>query len=108
NPNTYVLLAADRFAFAAAYGGTVPVLDTFPGILGPGPQLVTLVQPGPPGLSNVITRVRYESAGPWPATIPGKSLQLLDSSQDNWRVANWSAPNASPGKVNFGATSLPP
>ena len=32
-PNNYLVLAADRAAFAAAYGATIPVFDTFTGTL---------------------------------------------------------------------------
>jgi hypothetical protein len=40
----------------------------------------------------IIDRVRYESLPPWPTLANGQSasLQLIDSTNDNSRVANWS------------------
>jgi CotH kinase protein/Lamin Tail Domain len=87
-PASYLVLAANRTAFAAAYGATVPVFDVFDGTLSPNGQTLTLVQPG----TNVaVTKIEYENQLPWPtnANGTGASLQLIDPSQDNWRVGNW-------------------
>jgi hypothetical protein len=47
-----------------------------------------------PGLEIVVDKVKYEARAPWPGIAAragsGSSLQLLDASQDNARVSNWS------------------
>jgi regulation of enolase protein 1 (concanavalin A-like superfamily) len=89
-PANYLVLAANRGAFAMAYGATSPVFDSFNGTLSPNGQTLTLVQPG----TNVaVTKVEYENHLPWPANAngTGASLQLIDPYQDNWRAGNWAA-----------------
>ncbi|HVV73648.1 MAG TPA: lamin tail domain-containing protein, partial [Verrucomicrobiae bacterium] len=92
-PNSYLVLAADRLSFAAAYGATSPVFDVFPGTLQPDGETLTLVEPGTNGGNDVvISKVRYAGRPPWPASNPddaGSSLQLIDAQQDNWRAGNW-------------------
>jgi hypothetical protein len=110
-PGQFLVLAADRIAFAAAYGATVPVFGTFNSALAPDGQVLTLSRPLN-GSSEVVTQVRYESAAPWPAAAPpsGAALQLQDPAQDNWRVGNWAADVVaspfSPGANNFARTNL--
>jgi hypothetical protein len=89
SPGGFLVLAGNRAAYSAAYGATVPLFDTFPGTLNPNGGLLTLLSAAG---ASVITRVRYSSAAPWPATTAqtGTSLQLIDPHQDNWRVGNWS------------------
>jgi len=89
-PNSFLVLAADRQAFATAYGPASLVFDTFPGSLPASGKLLTLLEPGLTPDSNVIiNQVLYGNNPPWPAREPGSSLQLLDPLQDNWRVGNW-------------------
>lgn len=109
-PNSYLVLASDRTAFAAAYGATRPVFDTFRGNLPPNQGDLLLVQPGASVASDtIVARVKYSSAPPWPAGANGSgaSLQLIDSSRDNWRVGNWTSAPPSPGAANPPATALP-
>jgi hypothetical protein len=91
-PRAYLVLAKDRFAFAAAYGTSVVPYDVFSGNLQAGGETLTLIKPGY-GITNdvVIDRVRYDGALPWPYGLPGitASAQLIDAKQDNARVANW-------------------
>jgi hypothetical protein len=92
-PASYLVLAQNNAAFAAAYGATNPVFDVFSGTLQP-PQILSLVQPGGNGASNVtVAEVLYDSFLPWPtnANGTGSSLQLIDPQQDNWRAGNWAA-----------------
>lgn len=112
-PNSYLVLAADRAAFAAAYGATIPVFDTFAATLQTNGGTLTLVQPAvSPEL--VIAKVRYGTTPPWPsgAAGAGSSLQSLDPHQDNWRVGNWKATyppaSLSPANPNTVLTTLPP
>ena len=89
-PNSFLVLAANRLAFATAYGPASLVFDTFPGSLSASGELLTLLEPGLTPDSNVIiNQVLYGNQPPWPASEPGSSLQLLDPLQDNWRVGNW-------------------
>ncbi|MGO8678429.1 MAG: lamin tail domain-containing protein [Limisphaerales bacterium] len=89
-PNSFLVLAANRQAFATAYGPTNLVFDTFPGGLPATGELLTLLQPGlAPGSDLIVNQVLYANTAPWPTNPPGSSLQLRDPAQDNWRVGNW-------------------
>ncbi len=114
SPQGYLVLASNRPAFAAAYGATKLVFDTYESTLSPG-QILSLEQPV--GESNlVVAQVQFDDVLPWPtnAATPGVSLQLIDPHQDNWRVGNWSTgqTNSSPAAftpdaANSVAASLP-
>ncbi len=109
--NSFLVLAANRTAFAAAYGATNLVFDTYPGSLQPGGETLTLIQPDAGGsLANGITvaKVRYATNLPWPTNVSGTgaSLQLVDFRQDNWRVLNWRGAAATPGQANVGTATL--
>ena len=110
-PNTFLVLAANSPAYAAAYGATNPVFDIFPGTLQLNGETLSLVQPGTNSASDVtVTKVKYAGALPWPtnANGTGLSLQLLDPQQDNWRAGNWSGATVTPGATNAVFTNLPP
>ncbi|HEY5913637.1 MAG TPA: lamin tail domain-containing protein [Verrucomicrobiae bacterium] len=104
-PGQFLVLAANRSAFAATYGATNLVFDTFGGTLQADGETLSLVFPGTNAASDqIVSRVRYGAAPPWP-TEPGgtgSALQLVDPRQDNWRLGNWAA--ASTNKPG----SLPP
>jgi hypothetical protein len=113
-PDNFLVLSANRVAFAAAFGATNPVFDTFSGTLQTDGETLSLVQPGTNAANDVtVTKVKYGSATPWPtnANGTGSSLQLLDPQQDNWRVGNWNSifpPTvATPGATNSVFTNLP-
>jgi regulation of enolase protein 1 (concanavalin A-like superfamily) len=112
-PKTFLVLAANRAAFASKYGATIRLFDTFSSPLAGGGQTLALVQPDNDGTSNTIAQVRFEAGAPWPAGANGQgsSLQLIDPQQDNWRVGNWASsplPAAfTPGASNNVQTSLP-
>jgi hypothetical protein len=92
-PGAYLILAKDRDIFAAIYGSTIPVLAEFGGNLNRG-ETLTLLKPGAnPALNVIIDQVTYDHDLPWPAAADGNgaSLQLIDLTQDNNRVANWAA-----------------
>ncbi len=110
-PRNFLVLAQNRAAFAAAYGATNPVFDTFSGTLQPG-QMLSLVQPGSNGSSNLtVAAVQYDCLPPWPAPVTGGSLQLIDPRQDNWRVGNWAVGSTNtsfaPAQWVFVTTSIP-
>jgi hypothetical protein len=111
-PGGYLVLSADRAAFAAAYGATVPVFDLFTGSLQNDGETLSLIKPDVT-TNLVVAKVRYSNTAPWPtnANGTGRSLQLIDPRQDNWRVGNWNVKLtsgiASPGAVNTIRTNLP-
>ena len=90
-PQGYLVLAKDWHDYASTYGFASPPFGFFAGNLDPDGETLTLFRPGVlPGDEIVVDRVRYESKAPWPVAPNGVSLQLVDSAQDNSRVANWS------------------
>jgi hypothetical protein len=93
SPNSFLVLTANRPAFAAAYGATNLVFDTFAGPLG---GTLSLTQPN----NSLVAGVKYEAVAPWPVSTNGSSLQLLDARQDNWREGNWTNAAPSPGRTN--------
>jgi hypothetical protein len=106
-PNSFLMLVANPSAFSAAYGGKIPIFDTFNAPLQSGGQTLVLVRPGTNTASNLaVAGVRFASAPPWPpgANGFGSSLQLIDPSQDNWRPANW-AGNFPPAALSPGTSS---
>lgn len=90
-PTNFILLAKDRYTFANTYGGDILVYDQFNGILRNEGEVLTLVKPASGG-DIIVDRVRYESVLPWHQSPNGMgpSLQLIDPTRDNSRVANWS------------------
>ncbi len=114
-PRSYLVLAKDRVAFAAAHGSEIPVFGEFAGKLDPDGETLTLIKPGATSAEDVeISRVRYENQAPWPVLAPngGASLQLIDSARDVGRVGNWAAsetpPLSTPGRPNSGQRILTP
>jgi hypothetical protein len=105
-PNSFLVLAANRPAFAAAYGATNLVFDTFSGALQTDGETLSLLQPGTNGTLTV-AEVKYEGVAPWPLSTAGNSLQLLDARQDNWREGNWATAAPTPGRTNSVAQTLP-
>ena len=102
-PGSFVVLAANRADFAAAYGATNPVFDTFSGTLPTAGEILSLTTSN----GQVVTQVRYQSAAPWPTNADGTgaSLQLIDPLQDNWRAGNWTAIQTNPGSFTPGTTN---
>jgi hypothetical protein len=90
----YLTIAKSIVGFNLAYGVNVPIpLGQFNGTLQNDGETITLLRPGStPGSEIVVNQVRYENSAPWPvrADGTGPSLQLIDATQDNSRVINWS------------------
>ncbi len=90
----FLVVVNDPYAFAGAYGAEIPVDGIYQGRLDNGGETLKLVQPGlTPDLDAVIDEVTYDDDAPWPSEADGygPSLQLIDPTQDNNRVANWAA-----------------
>ncbi|MCX6902284.1 MAG: lamin tail domain-containing protein, partial [Verrucomicrobia bacterium] len=107
-PRTFLLLAKDLTAFAAAYGPLIKPFDVYPGTLDPAGEPLRLVKLGAtPDLDVIVSQVSFETVAPWPtapATNSGISLQLIDPSQDTSRVNNWATGG---GWSFFSVTGLP-
>ena len=92
-PGAFLVVAKDRDIFAAVYGSTNNrVVGEFAGELDAGGETLTLLKPAtPPATDLVIDVVTYDDDRPWPLAPDGNgpSLQLIDASQDNSRVVNW-------------------
>ncbi|HET7624048.1 MAG TPA: lamin tail domain-containing protein, partial [Verrucomicrobiae bacterium] len=93
-PGNFLVLAKNKYDFATALGGTNVVFDQFDEPMNSGGGTLTVIKPGAP--DEIVDRVRYENAPPWPETTNGESLQLVDAKQDNSRVANWAVSEGSP------------
>jgi hypothetical protein len=114
-PGRFLLLAKSSVVFAATYNALVPVFGTFDGNLQGNGETLSLIKPGvAPEPDLVVDRLRYEAIPPWPTTPmiqAGTSLQLVDSAQDNSRVANWAVGQGSatltPGSINSVVAALP-
>lgn len=93
-PQQYMILAKDRTVFADTYGPSIPVTAEFPGNLDNGGETLTLLTSGVN--PAIIDQVTFDDDLPWPASADGfgPSLQLIDPTKDNNRVANWSAVSA--------------
>lgn len=90
-PKSYLVIAKSRYAMVNAYGTNVMVYDEFDGNLRNEGEVLTLIRPGTSG-NIIVDRVKYEPIPPWSekANGYGHSLQLIDYTNDNSRVANWS------------------
>ncbi|HMJ64130.1 MAG TPA: lamin tail domain-containing protein, partial [Candidatus Binatia bacterium] len=109
-PGGFAVVANDPWAFAAAYGGSIPLAGVFDGSLDNGGETLRLIKPGvTPDLDQLIDEVRYDDDLPWPMAADGlgPSLQLIDPTQDNYRAGNWAAvpTNAAPPYYTPGATN---
>ena len=116
-PTNYLVVVKDKLAFAATFGGNIPVLGEFSGALQNDGETLSLVKPGAtPAEDVVIDRVKYNDTLPWPEPADGfgPSLQLIDARQDHRRAGNWAAAatNASvrftPGAANSVQATLAP
>ncbi|HHY86396.1 MAG TPA: hypothetical protein GYA07_12825 [Verrucomicrobia bacterium] len=99
-PGGYALAVKDSGTFLAAYGAGHPVIGSYPGALDNAGETLRLIRLGAtPEQDLLIDEVTYDDDPPWPALANGfgPSLQLIDSAQDNNRVANWAAVSGSGG-----------
>ena len=93
-PGAYLILAKDQTVFNATYGATLSVAGEFAGSLDNGGETLTLIKPGvTPDQDVIIDQVTYDNTAPWPTDADGggSSLQLIDPTQDNNRVGNWTS-----------------
>jgi hypothetical protein len=110
--NGYVLAVENHAAFLNAYGTGLPVAGVYSGKLDNGGERLRLVRPGAtPAEDLLIDEVTYDDDPPWPVLADGfgPSLQLIDSAQDNNRIANWTAVAGSGGTETntiFGITGV--
>jgi hypothetical protein len=88
--NQFIVLTKDLDAFQSAYSPGAVAYDQFPGNLQADGETLKLIIPGAGTNQTILVDgVRYGATNPWPATTPGKSLQLIDPAQDRFRPGNW-------------------
>ncbi|MDA7680206.1 lamin tail domain-containing protein [bacterium] len=100
-PRGYAVVVSDRLAFAQNYGDSIPIAGEFKGRLANDGETISLVNHKGGELNSIVVdEVTYDDQAPWPllADGQGSSLQLIDSTTDNRRVAHW-ASVAPTGKV---------
>ena len=92
-PEGYAVVASDSSVFSTAYGTSIPIAGEFGGRLSNSGETIRLESAADEANSVLIDQVAYEDNPPWPllADGQGSSLQLIDPSADNRRVAHWSA-----------------
>lgn len=93
-PEGYAVVASDSSVFSTAYGTSIPIAGEFGGRLSNSGETIRLEAEAVDETSSVlIDQVAYEDKPPWPllADGQGSSLQLVDPSADNRRVAHWTA-----------------
>jgi regulation of enolase protein 1 (concanavalin A-like superfamily) len=95
----YLAIARNPSAFQAAFGTNTTPLGDASLNLGPSqPHFIRLQRPSasPDPASSAwetIDEVAFLTSAPWPTNANGRgpSLQLIDATRDNRRLANWSA-----------------
>lgn len=99
-PSQYLVLGVSVPAFQAEFGRAQYPAARLPWNPNPLGETLALVRPAQGTNPAVtITAVTYRPEGPWPATIPGRSLQLRDPSRgEDDRVGDWAvySPPANP------------
>jgi CotH kinase protein/Lamin Tail Domain/Putative Ig domain/PA14 domain len=93
-PGAFLVFAKNAEEFWRVHGSSIPVAGTFAGSFDKGGETIQLIKPGDtPAQDMVIDQVTYDNDLPWPAGADGTgpSLQLIDPTRDNNRVANWNA-----------------
>ena len=96
-PGAFLVFVKNAEEFWRVYGSAIPVAGTFAGSFDQGGETIQLIKPGAtPAQDVVIDQVTYDDDQPWPAGADGTgpSLQLIDPTRDNNRVANWAAVSA--------------
>jgi hypothetical protein len=112
-PNEYAVVVENIDAFKSTYGPDITILAEFDGRLDNGGETLTLFAWDPATQTNIaVDTVKYDDTAPWPlaADGTGPSLQLIDPTKDNRRVANWAVsdiPQYTPGVENSVHASLP-
>jgi len=91
------ILTNGQFMIVAESAAAIPTGVAVGGFynqpLDPNGETIALVKPGPtPAQDLVISKVHYENIPPWPVRADGlgASLQLIDPTQDESRVSEWS------------------
>ncbi len=99
-----VVIARNLATFHSTFGA-VPVFAVFPASLG-STQTLALVRSNGFLIQSPVA-LRYEPSAPWPAVTSGQSLQVIDTTRDLRRPANWATGLPTPGAPNSVAAALP-
>ena len=111
-PQGYAVIAGNLAGYQCAYTNAEAVVAEFKGTLDNGGETLRLLRPVSSNEWLELDRVTYDDDAPWPALANGggASLQLIDATRDNNRVANWAvAPERlfTPGGANAVSATLP-
>ena len=93
-PEGYAVVVSDLSVFSTTYGASISIAGEFGGRLSNSGETIRLeAETADEANSALIDQVAYEDNLPWPplADGQGSSLQLVDPSADNRRVAHWTA-----------------
>ncbi|MGV3772445.1 MAG: lamin tail domain-containing protein [Verrucomicrobiales bacterium] len=107
-PGGFLVLARDPLAFGELYGWGINVADIYAGNLDNAGETLTLAMVDAENNEQLISSVTYDDAIPWPQlnSAIDQSLQLIDATRDETRLANWRLANPTPGSVNIGKATL--
>ena len=99
-PGGYVVFAKNDVQFRTRYGSGKFVAAQYSGSLNDLGESLALRD----RFDKIVASVTFDDASPWPAAANGggKSLELIDASQDNGKVVNWAA-----STVNGGTPGAP-
>lgn len=100
-PGAYAVVVEDLPTFQSTHGTSILVLADYTGQLDNGGEPLVLYDQH--GIEK--DRVVYDDVAPWPLSPDGTgpSLELIDATRDNNRVANWAASvpsGGTPGAAN--------
>ena len=106
--NGYAVFAKDDTRFRTTYGSGKFVAAQYNGSLNDLGESLVLKNP----FGAVVSSVAFDEVAPWPTSANGggKSLELIDASRDNGKVANWAASvptGGTPGAASSVRGSLP-
>ncbi len=108
SPNSYIVLAENKFNFELAYG--FAPFGQYSGDLDNGGELLTYTNFD---ATVLVDTVHYDDIAPWPQDADGNgaSLELINTALDNALPASWQASGnfcGSPGAANISNCTSPP
>lgn len=113
-PGGFLVVSADAVAFRLRYGTNIPVVGDFSGRLSHSGESIELANRE----GQVVDRVKYDDAPPWPVSPDGMSasLERLRAGSPGEDPLNWDpsplpalrSPAGTPGRTNAASRSNPP
>ncbi len=105
-PGGFVVVTENEAAYQTVHGNAEVLAGRHPGSLDNGGETLSLQMPDGTNAWILLDKVRYDDDAPWPTGADGLgySIQLIDPTSDNNRIANW---NTSQGLPQPAAMSTP-